>query len=76
MDDAIKLGKGAIKYMKMIHNVVQLLNNAPESSINKNPVAKNAERKIILFKGFIERANLKGEILTVMEYRGIESLGL
>lgn len=53
MDDAMMLGSGATKKITMTHSGFQLLYNAHESKINKNPDARNAERKMILFKGFM-----------------------
>lgn len=47
------LGKGAIKKIKITHNGLQLLYNAQDNKINKNPDARNADRNMILFNGFI-----------------------
>lgn len=53
IDSAIMFGNGAIKNITITHNGFQLLYNAHDNSINKNPDARNAERNIILFNGFI-----------------------
>lgn len=50
----IIFGKGAIKKMKITHKSFQLLNNAHDKRIKRNPDARNADKKIILFSGFIK----------------------
>lgn len=52
-DSPIIFGKGAIKKMNITHNGFQLSHRAHESNINKNPVARKADKNMILFNGFI-----------------------
>lgn len=53
IDDATILGKGATKNMRITHSGFQLLYRAHDNKINKNPDAKNADKKMILFNGFM-----------------------
>lgn len=53
IEDRIMFGKGATKKMAMTHRGFQLLYSAHERRIRRKPKAKNAERKMILFKGFM-----------------------
>lgn len=53
MEDAMMLGKGATKKMPITHNGLQLLYNAHDNKINRKPDARNADKNMILFNGFI-----------------------
>lgn len=53
MEDRMMLGNGATRKMAMTQSGFQLLYRAHERRIRRKPKAKNAERKMILFKGFM-----------------------
>lgn len=46
-------GNGADKKMAITQSGLQLLYNAHDSNINRKPDARNADRNMILFNGFI-----------------------